>query len=87
MPVAQLDRVNDYESLGRRFDSCRAHHKTALNKEDMNVILAGIQGYASIDDSTIVEKIKAIYAHGYFTALGFFYLTAGQFFILYKIRP
>lgn len=25
-PVAQLDRVDDYESSGRRFDSCRAHH-------------------------------------------------------------
>ena len=25
-PVAQLDRVPDYESGGYRFDSCRAHH-------------------------------------------------------------
>ena len=24
-PVAQLDRVTDYESVGRRFESCRAH--------------------------------------------------------------
>ena len=24
--VAQLDRVLDYESSGRRFDSCRLHH-------------------------------------------------------------
>lgn len=24
-PVAQLDRASDYESEGRRFDSCRAH--------------------------------------------------------------
>jgi hypothetical protein len=23
-PVAQLDRVPDYESVGRRFESCRA---------------------------------------------------------------
>ncbi len=25
-PVAQLDRVPDFESVGRRFESCRAHH-------------------------------------------------------------
>ena len=24
-PVAQLDRVPDYESVGRTFESCRAH--------------------------------------------------------------
>ena len=24
-PVAQLDRVPDFESVGRRFESCRAH--------------------------------------------------------------
>jgi hypothetical protein len=26
-PVAQLDRAFDYESKGRKFESCRAHHK------------------------------------------------------------
>ena len=26
-PVAQLDRVPDYESVGRKFESCRAHHE------------------------------------------------------------
>ena len=26
-PVAQLDRVSDYESAGRTFESCRAHQK------------------------------------------------------------
>jgi hypothetical protein len=25
-PVAQLDRAFDYESKGRTFESCRAHH-------------------------------------------------------------
>ena len=25
-PVAQLDRVTDSGSVGRRFDSCRVHH-------------------------------------------------------------
>jgi hypothetical protein len=28
-PVAQLDRVPDFESVGRRFESCRAHHSSA----------------------------------------------------------
>jgi hypothetical protein len=27
-PVAQLDRAFDYESKGRKFESCRAHFKT-----------------------------------------------------------
>ena len=26
-PVAQLDRVPDYESGGRMFESCRVHHR------------------------------------------------------------
>ena len=26
-PVAQLDRVPDFESVGRTFESCRARHK------------------------------------------------------------
>jgi hypothetical protein len=26
-PVAQLDRASDYESEGRMFESCRAHHE------------------------------------------------------------
>jgi hypothetical protein len=26
-PVAQLDRAFDYESKGRKFESCRAHQK------------------------------------------------------------
>ena len=25
-PIAQLDRVTDYESVGRRFESCWARH-------------------------------------------------------------
>ena len=25
-PVAQLDRAPDFESVGRRFESCRAYH-------------------------------------------------------------
>ena len=28
-PVAQLDRVPDYESVGRKFESCRARHFTS----------------------------------------------------------
>ena len=26
-PIAQLDRASDYESEGRRFESCWAHHR------------------------------------------------------------
>ena len=29
--VAQLDRASDYESEGRRFESCRAHYKMPAN--------------------------------------------------------
>lgn len=35
------------------------YSKTALNKEDMNFILAGIQGFASIDDSTKIKTLLA----------------------------
>jgi hypothetical protein len=34
-PVAQLDRAFDYESKGRKFESCRAHLKT----KDLWIIL------------------------------------------------
>ncbi len=30
-PVAQLDRASDYESEGRRFESCRAYHVFRLS--------------------------------------------------------
>lgn len=30
-PVAQLDRASDFESAGRRFDSCRAYLVTEFN--------------------------------------------------------
>ncbi len=29
-PVAQLDRAFDYESKGRKFESCRAHQKPLI---------------------------------------------------------
>jgi hypothetical protein len=29
-PVAQLDRASDFESAGRRFDSCRARQKKTV---------------------------------------------------------
>ncbi len=31
-PVAQLDRAPDFESVGRRFESCRAYQKNNLIK-------------------------------------------------------
>ena len=30
-PVAQLDRVPDYESGGRMFESCRVHHSESIS--------------------------------------------------------
>jgi hypothetical protein len=33
-PVAQLDRVPDYESVGRKFESCRARHILDVKKGD-----------------------------------------------------
>ena len=35
------------------------YSKSALNKEDMDIILAGIQGFASIDDSTKIKTLLA----------------------------
>ena len=29
-PVAQLDRAPDFESVGRRFESCRAYHQSDM---------------------------------------------------------
>jgi hypothetical protein len=31
-PIAQLDRASDYESEGRRFESCWAHHPARLGR-------------------------------------------------------
>ena len=38
-PVAQLDRVTDYESGGRRFESSRARH---LREKHANALSIGI---------------------------------------------
>ena len=37
-PVAQLDRASDFESVGRRFDSCRAHHKNSTLRNSWFVV-------------------------------------------------
>jgi hypothetical protein len=40
-PVAQLDRVPDYESVGRMFESCRAHHEIKgllINQQPLNFL-------------------------------------------------
>src|SRR6188472_188156 len=34
-PVAQLDRATGFEPVGRRFESCRAHHPPALAVDHM----------------------------------------------------
>ena len=38
-PVAQLDRVPDFESVGRRFESCRAHQIHHSNNI-LNILVA-----------------------------------------------
>ncbi len=42
-PVAQLDRVPDFESVGRRFESCRAHHIEPSGKILAQKCFAGSQ--------------------------------------------
>ena len=37
--VAQLDRAFDYESKGRRFESCRGHHRNADTAKNCGVFL------------------------------------------------
>ncbi len=40
-PVAQLDRVFDYESKGHKFESCRAHHLwQSIDRSEMNGLFA-----------------------------------------------
>ena len=41
-PVAQLDRVPDFESVGRRFESCRAYH--ILSRFDSQRPFLGLSG-------------------------------------------
>ena len=35
-PVVQLDRMPDFESVGRRFESCQAHHISFKTKKIFN---------------------------------------------------
>ena len=43
--VAQLDRVFDYESKGRRFESCRAHHLDHSFKQKLNNLPPNLYRY------------------------------------------
>ena len=38
--VAQLDRAFDYESKGRRFESCRGHQKLKLTSYEVSFFVA-----------------------------------------------
>ncbi|VVT17454.1 hypothetical protein ERY430_80032 [Erythrobacter sp. EC-HK427] len=46
-PVAQLDRVPDYESGGRRFESFRVRHKKGLPAKAVPFLLFGVAGSGS----------------------------------------
>jgi hypothetical protein len=41
--VAQLDRVSDYESEGRGFESLRAHQKTRIGHRPVLVFLSAVR--------------------------------------------
>ena len=43
-PVAQLDRVFDYESKGHRFESGRAHHENPLGKQLSGLFICWLTG-------------------------------------------
>ena len=54
-PVITQQGVNGGVSLLSNFK----YNKSALTKEDMDLILAGIQGFASIDDSSKIKTLLA----------------------------
>lgn len=54
-PVTSQQGIGGGVSLLANF----RYSKTALNKNDMSVILAGIQGFASIDDSAKIKTLLA----------------------------
>jgi hypothetical protein len=41
-PVAQLDRVTDYESVGRRFEPCLAHHWRVAQRQSTRLLTEGL---------------------------------------------
>src|SRR5438876_980846 len=54
-PVAQLDRASDFESEGRRFDSCRAYHQikvfqsaTPWSRRNCAGIVRVLAGFGSV---------------------------------------
>ena len=48
-PVAQLDRVPDSESGGRRFESCRDRHRAAPHENaNRRSMRGGVRGICSI---------------------------------------
>lgn len=46
-PVAQLDRVFDYESKGREFESRRAHHFKVMRTHMITVILSPLSNLSN----------------------------------------
>ena len=59
-PVAQLDRVLDYESRGYRFDSCRAHQFIKLSSQSYrncaDILGYRQQGLCEADHSPFANK-------------------------------
>ena len=66
-PVAQLDRVPDFESVGRRFESCRAYHfVTRLTKQCVG------------KNSDKIAKGLASQRQAFFAFWGCFFCAEGQ---------
>jgi hypothetical protein len=54
-PVAQLDRANGYEPLGREFESLRAHHR--FSTVELKLASRDLGAYAAMNgrSSTVVR--------------------------------
>jgi hypothetical protein len=53
-PVAQLDRAPGFEPVGRRFNSCRAHH--SFNELAESSTSTYLPGYAGVADPTPSQR-------------------------------
>ena len=53
-PVAQLDRVPDYESVGRRFESCRVRQK---NKGFTEITALKALFYCYLEECVLIKSL------------------------------
>ena len=63
MPVAQLDRVSDSDSDGRRFESCQAHHRKSVLTDAFSaksVLTDGINSPSAIEILWIISDFVGL---------------------------